>query len=518
MKRTLSFLLLLWSVCACEQTSFEEPEPFLSVGAREFRVPSDSPLGHAMLKDTLYVTSNRSWSASLPEDASWLRLDTLGIRNMSGVRRTDALVISFEDNEGDEDRTADLRLHCEGVSRTVKVIQESLTPRLNLAGTRGEFSSISSDGAKLSFSISCNTSWTAYVEQGSAPIVISLGKSSGKYSSEIDVVVGENEQEVCKDAVIVVSVDGLPERKWLRIPVTQLAGFPYFRLTDEYEDKSNPVFRMMDGIDNAKIGIKTNSSWTADISDINGFDIPEPSRHISGTKADVSALFRIPATSAIGRTASATVTFRADRVEKPVVVKISQRYCIRVSFGTLTSNTMWKPGAKIGMDESTWPFDDIRVDGETIYGSPYAYQALSGYAAVPGSNGNAICKNMRVEFVLKNGYSLFSESARGFWKNSTTGWMLGGNRGNYVELPAIPGFRLSEIAYTFRGTDDLDPFEFCFIDSAGNILPGTEEYWIQGSGTMKTFLLPGSVVGSTYRISANCTVFFYIGDLVLYFE
>ena len=75
MKRfaVLSFIL---AVTSCLSREFTEQNPYISVDTRQIVVLSDVDSG--VVRDTLWVTSNKSWGTSLSEEVSWMKMEEIG--------------------------------------------------------------------------------------------------------------------------------------------------------------------------------------------------------------------------------------------------------------------------------------------------------------------------------------------------------------------------------------------------------------------------------------------------------
>jgi len=106
----------------CLKSTFREEEPRLEVDREETVLRARS--GGGFVKDTLYVSSNRSWTVRPAGDVNWLSFGTEGFENPAEVNKTAMLVIICQDNPGDEERSADLVIIGGGLQKTVRVRQE----------------------------------------------------------------------------------------------------------------------------------------------------------------------------------------------------------------------------------------------------------------------------------------------------------------------------------------------------------------------------------------------------------
>lgn len=118
----------------CLKSTFREEEPRLDVDRSEVTVRARS--GTGSVKDTLYVSGNRSWSVVFAEEAGWLSLGTEGFENPSGVLKTAPLVVICEENHADDPRSADLVILGGGEQKTVTVRQKGIQ-RVDEADSQG---------------------------------------------------------------------------------------------------------------------------------------------------------------------------------------------------------------------------------------------------------------------------------------------------------------------------------------------------------------------------------------------
>ena len=215
-------LLILLPALACLSGCLEKPgpekQPVLTADRTSVSVAADLAEGRNLVETTLTVTSNRSWSASVPAECDWITLEPGGLENPGGQTREVHLTLKFLDNESEQARSADVFIGCEGAGTTVHVSQEAISYRLSLISAAESFLNLSPYGTSVPLSIASNTSWTAALETG-ATASVSLSTASGKYSSVITVTLApNNDLEAGREAVIVISATG---GQSLRIPLTQ---------------------------------------------------------------------------------------------------------------------------------------------------------------------------------------------------------------------------------------------------------------------------------------------------------
>ena len=103
-----------------------EETPVLKFNRTEVNVPAQARSGK--VSDTLLVTGNRSWTVRLQDPCDWLELSTDGCENPSGTMVTVPLVLTFANNEVEQDRTAGLRFFTEGLELAVPIRQLAFVP------------------------------------------------------------------------------------------------------------------------------------------------------------------------------------------------------------------------------------------------------------------------------------------------------------------------------------------------------------------------------------------------------
>lgn len=118
----------------CLKSTFREEEPRLDVDRSEVTVRARS--GTGSVKDTLYVSGNRSWSVVFAEETGWLSLGTEGFENPSGVLKTAPLVVICEENHADDPRSAALVILGGGEQKIVTVRQKGIQ-RVDEADSQG---------------------------------------------------------------------------------------------------------------------------------------------------------------------------------------------------------------------------------------------------------------------------------------------------------------------------------------------------------------------------------------------
>lgn len=110
----------------CLKSTFREEEPRLDVDQEEVILRARS--GTGFVKDTVYVSANRSWSAALLEvvEDDWISVAVDGYENPSEVLRTAPLVVICKENPTYEPRSAVVVIYGADQQKTVTVSQKGI--------------------------------------------------------------------------------------------------------------------------------------------------------------------------------------------------------------------------------------------------------------------------------------------------------------------------------------------------------------------------------------------------------
>ena len=489
-------IILIASAAAltgCLERNFIEEGGVMSVNAKEIVVPADSIGGQNLVKDTIWVTSNRSWSAYLADDVNWVKLDTTGHHDMARISEVTPLALAFKDNETAAERSVDVVITCAEGSRTVKVRQQAIRPRLILTSSTDGFGSVVCDGEKLSISFNTNTDWTASVSPKSSAKV-ALSKTSGKYTSTITATVAENTSWDPLSAMVIISAPGCQD---IEIPIGQLQWSAYFELPEGNE------FEAEEGINDFSIPFKSNVSWTAEVVAAPGYPAGLVSVAASGTRSDKGVAVTFPYTIDFDNPATITVKITPDEMETPIMVTISQKPAIRIQWYDF-ANAKLLGGSASTCPVQNPPFEDITSSGTTV---PDKY------------------KGVEFDMVLKNGVTFKVLSTSGIYRNSSTGLMICNAADNYLKLPAVPGHKLTAIHYVWGiayTTNTSGKLRIEVQDPDGNLVEGgkleaTPRASGEGSSPVDV-TLTGTENGVSYTLVNKCGYNFGIGDLILYYE
>ncbi len=492
-----AFLVML---PGCLERQFAETQAKLTTQAEELVVPCDLTAGRNLVRDTIFVTANRSWSAAIVEEGiDWMTISAPGHQDMARVTEVVPLALAFQDNETDEARTATVHITSADGDRDVTIRQEAISYRLQVRSDLGPFEAVSSEGDTIKLKINSNTSWSAQLKEGSEADVrfsknaretAATPSLEGKYSQTLDVVILENDELEEKAAVIVLSATGCDP---IEIPVSQAKGRPYFRVIGPETLEAEP------GRADATLDIKTNIAWTAELVSAEGYEAGEVKVPTGGAKTAKTVKVTFPYCIDFNTPGHIVLRFNGEGLETPVEYVITQRPCIRI---------MWydyKNAKLVGASSSTYPFTTPPLSD----------------IVTSASNAKAQYKKSEFEMVTKRGGFVFKVySTPGIWRNGGTGLMFGATVGDYLKLPVIEGHRLVRIDYGFGATrNSTSTLKLDVKNPDGQTVEGGEiRMSCNNVPRTDVFELSGTAAGVEYSLVQQATVNFGIGDLILYYE
>lgn len=485
MKSRIPLLLaLLPFVASCLEVDMREKEELLSTDSNEIVVPSDRVGGRHLVSDTLYVSSNRTWTTFFEGEPDWVTVGTDGHKNMSCISDVMPVVLNFKDNESDEPRSAVLRFFSGKESREVRITQSPIAYRVAVEAPEQDLTSLPCDKDTLVFHMETNTSWVVSMAPGST-MKVQIDSMNGKYSSDVRIIVLDNQDRSAKkNGTLVFKAK---ECEPVEFNMTQMEGVPYLSLL------SDSLYVAIPGINNATFELKTNVDYTCEIDECVGFN-QSSVKLPAGKSTDISTTIQFAYCYDFSVTEGRLrIKVSSPEVEKPIYLTIVQMPVLRMLFGSL--DKIYLSSGVIDLVESIWPF------------------ASPTFKKVPNSKSNAISKATPYELELINGYKLTAYSVAGFWKNSSTGFGMGGKVGDWLQFPAVEGHRLAMVEYCYKGNT---PITFTVTDPEGNVLVKEATTGTNGSVTM--IEMNNSEPGKAYRIVSLNNITFSIGDIVMYYE
>ena len=255
MKRICFLLCILggFFVTGCMENDLRGVQTLLEV--EDCSVPADMEDGDVELDIT--VTSNKSWTAEIQDRPDWIRSEDLQHVNPTGITEDGTLHLSFARNESYTPRTATIIFHAEGIEdRSITVTQLGKSARIRIVAESG--TSVEAEpSSAVRLKVLSNVSWIAEVE-GSSTASVTLDKSAGNGDGYIGVTFEPNyEIDQVRTAVITVSSPGVEPQK---VELVQQNNTPFIRL---YESSS--TLDVNPNKESAKISIRTNSKWQAEV-------------------------------------------------------------------------------------------------------------------------------------------------------------------------------------------------------------------------------------------------------------
>ena len=109
MKKAVLLIITTLAAASCIEIDFAEKTPVFSVSSSRVLLPADRDEGPGRVGDTLWITSNRTWTAAVEDTPDWISLGTDGHLGLSGVSEAVPLVIHCKDNQTNAARTARIR-------------------------------------------------------------------------------------------------------------------------------------------------------------------------------------------------------------------------------------------------------------------------------------------------------------------------------------------------------------------------------------------------------------------------
>lgn len=483
-QRIIIGVLLAFALFSCwAPDGMREEVPFLKPELNELTLAGDNMDG-SPVRDTITLSSNRSWNASLTSGEDWLELETLEDLNLEERTKNVRIALKASDNRGRR-RSASILFSASGLSETVEVIQNSRTPRLDVK-EKNDYGSVGPDAAVYPLTIVSNMAWTAEVAASSAEYA-GLDRNSGEGNGTVNISLAENGDAVnSRTAEVVFKAEGCED---VIVTFVQSRGVPYFRFVAE-----SAVADAYPASLSYTISFRTNSNWSAAIEGIDGFSSARLGAD-SGTREDSSVKVYFTPATCFGKTASLKVKFTPEGGESKVF-EVRQEPAIGI--------VLFDPETGAAVEEACWPFSypsraDIPSTSQKNDNDPY-YQKLK-------------------DLELLSGYKAGLYSSAGLWYTPSSGLNFGGKpAGSYLTAPAVEGHRLVKVHYrcakawpknlslSVCGKDKETP-----VGGGGQIpLPTkVQEY---------TWELSGTDAGTEYYLVSSGTANFFMAEVIFYYE
>ena len=448
----------------CMETNYFESVDKLDADCVKITAPASLEAVGDAISANVEIRSNRSWSASLPAEAGWVRLSTDHHLNLSGVEESTTLTLSFDEYDVRESRQVMLSVSTENRKLTIPVIQSAFVPQLSVS-TPTVFDDISFEGDTLLVCVVANCAWKAAIRPGATADAVP-DKSEGFRNDSLYVKVGRNADTASgKTATLVLSTPGhedveivFNQQKYILNPFLTI-------------DKSPKRTLVPASGGDILVPFSTNEMWTASLKDVRGSGISLSSE--SGSEDDLELTISFPeklnnqGASLDGN--SATVVIRTESGLTDEVTFI-QHGCLLHSFRrfeafpetagwTLTANNLYvaKSSGKLliprynggrvgkceyvesctGVTSSTGALSGEKThEGWSPEGYRYVFWAGPGLSAEDGGMGMLYCE------------------AQGLVIGSNKAGLTPLDPAYFIETPAIEGKRLVRIQIMLGMSDE----------------------------------------------------------------
>ena len=508
----------------CTQVSpldsdLSEAQALLTLDKAAVEVEAASFYADDTVKDTVTVSSSRSWSLASVTESDWLNISRDNGLNLGKVMKDWKVGLEFTDNLLPEDRQVDLSITIEGERVLLPVIQKGFTPILALESA--DTYNIPELGDTVTLNIKCNSNWTAAVD-GSSTARIALGAEAGYKSSALDVIVkGNTDITSGKEATVIISAEGLEEK--ISVSFAQDICIPYVTIDQELTDTY-----VVAGGGASEVVFSTNVNWTAALEDASA------GVTLSATEgAPEDQLFvNFPAATLDGASATVVITGQGDQTDR---ITFTQEGCLFVTFRKWPDNNGW-----------SFHSTDMKGWDTNKYDIPRSPDDSKKYLE---TNETYVGKDL-------NGYKFvfFGGKEDGMFRSEACGLVIGSitqNPAFYIEFPAIEGKTLKEVKIMLGNSDvkmtnqeaTATGTSGCITSVDGKIVDGgkmqtvgtyqrTEEWTANESGQLVQpsfwydyynhtsslfhFVLTGTEPGTAYRFAGEYRM--VIRWFILYYE
>lgn len=434
---------------ACTTEGFyKEDDPNLSVDRRLVTRDADP------VRDTILVTSNRSWSVVRDGNESWLSFEKAEHLNLSQAEETSALVFSLDANLRQKDRSAGFKVVTEDGARSVIITQRAIVYRLSVEGPRS-FVDVPDTGDTLRVKILTNTQWRAEVAAGATADII-LPEEEGEGNAELKIVVGPHtDRNAGKSGMVIISVEGCTP---VEILIEQIKAVPFVKhevpaVAERWVDPAvfSPVYS------ERSFNVLSNCRWTAAVD----------------ASATTASGVELPVTEGEGNLENFRVIVKGTNTDmaNPKTVSIvftpegGSPYTVTMSQGK---------GSVIALE-----FRD-----QDLAAARWIFDEAQGEVKASGSGA-----------VHVGGYT-FNYNANGYNQlHAASGWQIGSGEETYIEFPAIAGWKLARVSFREYNANTSP----VIADANGNVVPGGEAISFSRN-VLTSFYLSGTAAGTSYRI------------------
>ena len=554
----------LWLVASaliltgCLERDYTESTPVLGLGGEDAAAAAvsifaqneqpDDPEAEFVqeVMDTVYIKTNRSWSAEILPSApgaptDWISIDRTEYENLAGYTQSIPIVVTCERNKTKVDRSAILHVVTPDEVMDFPITQVASVYTLDATAVRTEMGSMPDT---TYMAIRTNTVWTAEVVAGAtAGVTLALTEAdeaknlttiSGEDNKNLKVIFAENfETDAAKAAQVKVTVDGIEKT----IDFDQRKASPYglFRTPDQELD-----YRA----EQVSFDFAVNMNWTMEIID-NNFEgtqlaytpsaggAEQTGTSLSGTReANGKVTFSFDWGADPGIHKEATLKLSVEGGD-PVQVKVSQDGCIRVRVMVFNVHDdvdgTWA--------KTIWPFATPKTSSNSITFHKKAGTTTTSFPTSSGDRVDEFCglrgyddgfpfvtSKGSYEFIIKG---VAGSSSGGCWLNSTNQGLLIGNAKGFIQFPALEGLKLTKVIWepspTYKSTAMLTDTEGTALLDANLVCPATAVTKTDVDRDLYpehvcTIEVPDPQVNKAYRLTCMSGTAVSIKDLILVYE
>lgn len=440
----------------------EKSTPVLEVDRTSVEVSREAT------SSSITIKSNRQWSIKTTGNIDWLTIDPVSGGEDGDEVKSSNVSLSITANEIMEKRSC--VFYIESKDPELDLVKVSIEQNAGIAmldvKTAKTVDDIPAEGLQVDIEICSNTAWTVAVKEG-ATAEVTPDKTSGSGNGTVRVGVAENKLPETKTATVVISAEGCDA---VEVVLNQKKAdiVPEFKVEiPEKTGYADPgVFSSLGG--SRWFAVKSNVPWTAKTGSGN-------------TASDVQILtasgdgnlekfeIRTGANKDFENRKKVELVFTPAGAD-PVTVELEQEKgsIMALEFRNQENN------------EGMWPFAEapITSSGDT---GPGKY-SIGGYE---------ILYHASADCMLESQY----------------GWRIGKGVGNWIQSPAIQGYKLSKVTMAdYNANASFTPHNIISAEDVPVVVKGgaSDEY----SGTfarneLVTWTLAGTKANTAYRLATT---------------
>lgn len=468
--------------------------------------PFDSDADYSTVTDTVWVSSSRSWSASVKtgDGGNWISLSTRERINVSGKEEKYPLVLTLNRNKFNSARTATLTIAAAEVEAhsKIEITQEAFVPSLEVSAWDNPVGLDPKKG-ECYIIVKSNTSWTVGFDAAASSVTPDFSAIAGKDTRAVLVSFPTNvNDEQAQFATVEVKADKCDPQ---RIELFQSQSNRFFYLDGDVPEDMEPYDRQL------HVPLLSNGPWTAEISDCtfeNAKLTPSSGNYtLSGFNFSANHGFDPKVTMK-----EATITIRRDGMD-PIVLHVRQRGSIHLNFGTFDPEYEWN-GNIMDIDHPYAPY----IGGTNPFYEP---------STVPGNYNNGTNAGQVIDCKMNNGgfvFTMYGKDCGVWFSKNTTLWCIGKTKDDYVLFPGIEGWRLEKMyyeascrvatPYTIRTEDGERIIPGGELTVTSKAIPNDREHH-----DMHVHVFPDTEAGARYRLNLEETLMqISLKDLCLIYE